>query len=196
MVITQITERFFKLDNVFSNDLLAWVLSIYDRDQTNWIKQYDGKSINNALRLQFDPSISKADTAIYDELVERIHKELQPVIELAEQVTGHTLYQNNPQLWHDHKGYINTIHAGDVSPNHFVNVQVYLNDGNENMGTYIYDKLESGANAWHTIPYKCNHGYMLLYPTRTPHGMKHRVVGDRLSVYQGFRNTIDPVEIW
>lgn len=196
MLITQITERFFKLDNIFSNSLLARVLSVYDRDQSTWLKQYDGKAVDNALRLQFDPDVSESDTLIYDELVERIHAELQPVIKLAESVTGQKLYQNNPQLWHDYEGYINTIHAGDVSPNHFVNVQVYLNDGNENMSTYCYDKLESGVNAWHTVPFKSNHGYMLLYPTRTPHGMKHRVVGNRLSVYQGFRNTKDPVEVW
>jgi hypothetical protein len=195
-MLVKVTEKFYRLDNVFSDELLDKILSVYNRDQSAWIKQYDGKAVDNALRLQFNPNISTEDTLIYDDLVECIHNELQPVIKLAESVTGQALYQNNPQIWHDHEGYINTIHAGDVSPNHFVNVQVYLNNGNENMGTYCYDRSEAGVNAWHTVPFRKNCGYMMLYPTRTPHGMKHRVVGNRLSVYQGFRSTEQPVEIW
>ena len=195
-MFVKVTEKFYRLDNVFSDELLSEILSIYNRDKSSWLEQYDGRATDNALRLQFQPTASEEDTILYNTISSKIHAELQPVIELAESVTGQKLYQNNPQFWHDHEGYINTIHAGDVSPNHFVNVQVYLNDGNENMGTYCYDKLEAGVNAWHTVPFRKNCGYMMLYPTRTPHGMKHRVVGNRLSVYQGFRSTEQPVEIW
>ena len=108
------------------------------------------------------------------------------------------IYQNVPQLWYDREGYINTIHNGDVSPNHHVNVQIYLCDGNENMSTYCYDKISEDSNtkAWHTVPYRFNCGYMLLHPTKIPHGMKHRVVDKRMSIYQGFRGTEEENTKW
>jgi hypothetical protein len=194
-MFVKVTEKFYRLENVFSDNLLNTILSVYNRDQSTWIQQTDGKA--DALRIQFNPDASSDDTVLYNDLSAQIHQELLPVIELAESVTGNQLYQNNPQFWQDHEGYINTIHAGDISPNHFVNVQVYLCDGNTNMGTYCYDRTESGAMAWHSVPFKRNCGYMMLYPTQTPHGMKHRVSGgNRLSLYQGFRSTEHPVEIW
>jgi hypothetical protein len=184
-----VTERFYRLDNVFSDELFHSLTSVFDRDTANWLKQYDGNSAFP--RLQFCPDESAETTALYNQLCDQIRVELTPVIEFAESVTESKLYQNNPQLWRDPDGYINTIHDGDVSPNHFVNVQIYLSQGNENMGTYCYDQ-----DAWHTVPFRPNCGYMMLYPTRTPHGMKNHVVDKRYSLYQGFRATEIPSDIW
>lgn len=189
MLITQVTERFYRLDNIFSNTLFQELASVFDRDKTNWLSQPDG--LSDFPRLQFRPEESAETNLLYTQLCNKIKIELQPVIELAESATGTKLYQNSPQLWYDPDGYINTIHDGDISPNHHVNVQVYLAEGAENMGTYCYDE-----DAWHTLPYRPNCGYMLLYPTRTPHGMKDYVTDKRLSLYQGFRGTEVPSDIW
>ena len=189
MLITQVTERFYKVDDVFSDTLFQDLVSVFDRDRSRWIVQPDGMSAFP--RLQFFPAESDETELLYNRLCDNIREEIQPIVDLAEKATGSKLWQNNPQLWYDPEGYINTIHDGDVSPNHFVNLQVYLAEGNERMGTYCYDE-----DAWHTVPYRANSGYILLYPTRTPHGMKDYVVGHRLSLYQGLRATEIPSDIW
>jgi hypothetical protein len=37
---------------------------------------------------------------------------------------------------------------------------------------------------------------MLIGPTHIPHGMQHPVTNHRMSLYQGFRNTEVPSDIW
>lgn len=189
MLITQVTERFYSLENIFSNKLFQELVAVFDRDRSTWVVQPDGMSAFP--RLQFSPTESIETERLYIQLCDQILKEVEPIVELAESVTQTKLWPNNPQLWYDPDGYINTIHDGDISPNHYVNLQVYLANGNENMGTYCYDN-----DTWHTLPYRANCGYIMLYPTRTPHGMKNYVVDKRLSLYQGFRATEIPSDIW
>lgn len=191
MLITQVTENFYQFDNVFSNELLNTLLKVFASDRTGWLEIPDGRS--PLPRLQYRPEFDVVD---YDQLCTDILQELTPARELAEGLVG-KLYPNNLQLWYDPDGYINTIHKGDVSPNHGVNMQVYLTDGNENMGTYCYDRiLGESVNKWHTVPYRRNCGYMMFHPTRVPHGMKHHVVDQRISLYQSFRPTEIPSDIW
>jgi hypothetical protein len=193
-MFVKISEKFYSIQYPFSNDLMNRILTVFDRDKSTWLQQPDGKS--EVPRLQFRPDESREAQMLYDELTVQIHRALLPAIEFAEEKTGTKLYQNNPQFWYDPEGYINTIHDGDVSPNHFVNIQIYLGDGNENMGTYCYDQTSMGFKTWMTVPYRQNCGYMMFEPTTTPHGMKHRVVRDRISIYQGFRATEIPSDIW
>lgn len=191
MLITPITENFYQIENALSEQLLTTLLSIFNTDKTDWLPIPDGRS--TTARMQYRPESNLVD---YDQLCLEVRNELTPVLDLAKTKMG-TLYPNNLQLWYDNDGYINTIHNGDVSPNHQVNVQIYLTDGNTNMGTYCYDEfLDRPVNAWHTIPYQRNCGYMMLHPTRIPHGMKHRVVDQRISLYQSFRCTEVPSDIW
>lgn len=191
MLITQITENFYQVVDAFSEELHARLLSVFRTDRTSWLEIPDNKSMST--RLQYKPEINIID---YDNLCNDVRSELRPLSELAEAKLG-KLYPNNLQLWYDPDGYMNTIHKGDVSPNNGVNVQIYLTDGNENMGTYCYDKiLGTEVNKWHTIPYRCNCGYMMFHPTRVPHGMKHAVVSERISLYQSFRPTEIPSDIW
>lgn len=180
MLITPITDNFYQLTDVFSDNTLHILLDICNTDKSTWqaILQTNGSQ-----RLQFGLSIN-------DLPGKSICRELQPAYSLAEPRVGQ-LYQNGPQLWYDSDNYINEIHDGDVSPNHCVNIQVYLADGDKNMGTYCYDN-----DQWHGVQYQRNCGYMLIGPTHIPHGMKHHVVDQRLSLYQGFRNTEIPSDIW
>lgn len=191
MLITQITENFYQFDNVFSEELLSKITNIFCTDKSDWLEIPDGKSV--LPRLQYRPEFDRIE---YDKLCNEVLATLQPARDLAESLVG-KLYPNNLQLWYDPEGYINTIHKGDVSPNHGVNMQVYLTNGNENMGTYCYDRiLGETVNKWHTIPYRRNGGYMMFRPTQVPHGMKHHVVGERISLYQSFRPTEEPVDVW
>lgn len=191
MLITPITKNFYQISNALSENLLAILSDIFATDKTDWLPIPDGRSA--VARMQYRPEFNLVD---YAQLGLDVGKELAPALELAKELTG-VLYPNNLQLWHDNDGYINTIHNGDVSPNHQVNVQIYLTDGNKNMGTYCYDEfLDRPVNAWHSVPYQRNCGYMMLNPTRVPHGMKHHVVGQRASLYQSFRCTEIPSDIW
>jgi hypothetical protein len=180
-MVVKITENFYQLDQVFTIDLFNRLVRVFEQDRSSWSTIADANT--DVLRLQYSLSIN-------EELGQQINQQLRPIVGLVESRVG-TLYQNGPQLWYDGEGYINTIHDGDVSPNHCVNVQVYLSNGAENMGTCCYDE-----GKWHQVPYRANAGYMLVAPTRIPHGMRNPVVGHRISLYQGFRNTETPSDIW
>lgn len=181
MLVTPVTKNFYQLTDVFTPALFGQLQNIFDQDKSIW--EFVADDGTDILRLQYSLSINDSPgTDIYQQLI--------PIIGLAEPRVG-KLYQNGPQLWYDNEGYINTIHDGDVSPNHCVNVQVYLGSGAENMGTCCYDE-----GAWHSVPYRANCGYMLIGPTLIPHGMQHPVTGHRMSLYQGFRNTEVPSDIW
>ena len=181
-MVVKITENFYQLTDVFTVKLFDQLARVFEQeDKSHWACVADAGT--DVLRLQHSLSIN-------EELGQLINRELRPIVDLAEPQVGQ-LYQNGPQLWYDNDGYINTIHDGDVSPNHCVNVQVYLSNGDERMGTCCYD-----AGAWHSVPYRANAGYMLIGPTRIPHGMRYPVTGHRISLYQGFRNTETPSDIW
>ncbi len=180
-MVLKITENFYQLTDVFSIALFDQLVRIFEQDRSAWSTIADANT--SVLRQQHSLSVN-------EDLGKQIYQELKPIVGMAEPQVGQ-LYQNGPQLWYDGEGYINTIHDGDVSPNHCVNVQVYLSNGDERMGTCCYDQ-----QAWHQVPYRANCGYMLIAPTRIPHGMRHPVVGHRMSLYQGFRNTEVPSDIW
>lgn len=180
-MLVKITENFYQLTDVFSTDLYQHLVNTFNQDRSAWTQISDENT---------DVKRQQLSLTVNDYVGQQINEELRKYVRIAEPRVGQ-LYQNGPQLWYDNDGYINTIHDGDVSPNHCVNVQVYLSDGAENMGTCCYD-----AEAWHSVPYRANTGYMLIGPTRIPHGMQHPVTEYRMSLYQGFRNTEVPSDIW
>jgi hypothetical protein len=180
-MLVKITENFYQLTDVFSPNLYQRLVSSFDQDRSVWDQISDDNT---------DVKRQQLSLSVNEYLGQQIHAELRKYVRIAEPRVG-PLYQNGPQLWYDDNGYINTIHDGDVSPNHCVNVQVYLGGGDERMGTCCYD-----AGAWHSVPYQANTGYMLIGPTRIPHGMQHPVTDHRMSLYQGFRNTETPSDIW
>lgn len=181
MLITPVTDHFYLLTDVFSTQLLDALVDVYSQRNSTWANIVDDGT--DVLRQQY--SLNVNDSPGTD-----IYQELKPAIDLANAHVGQ-LYQNGPQLWYDSEGYINTIHDGDVSPNHCVNVQVYLNNGDQSMATWCFDQ-----DTWHQAVYGKNCGYMLIAPTRIPHGMRSPVIGERMSLYQGFRNTVVPSDIW
>ncbi len=174
----QISTNFYKLEHVFSTNLVEEILENF-KDTSHWRTRPDANNIN---RLELNLNID-------NKLTRKISFELYSVIQLAEVVMG-KLYPNSPQLWFDHDGYTSELHK-DLSPNLAMNIQVYLEDGIENMGTGCFDN-----NHWYQVPYKKNFGYMLLYPTKIIHGMNSPVVDSRISVYQSYRSTLKPVDIW
>lgn len=180
-MLVRITDNFYQLTNVFSDELYTQLSKVFDQDRSRWQQISDDNT---------DVKRQQLSLTVNEYLGKQIHEELRKYVRVAEPRVG-PLYQNGPQLWYDNAGYINTIHDGDVSPNHCVNVQVYLSNGAENMGTCCYDQ-----GLWHRVPYRANCGYMLISPTRIPHGMQHPVTGYRMSLYQGFRNTEIPSDIW
>jgi hypothetical protein len=99
-------------------------------------------------------------------------------------------YPNTTQLWYDHEDYLNDLHC-DLSPNLSANVQIYLCDGDINMGTHC--NIDS---TWCSVPYIANHGYLMFNPTQYEHGMKTPVIDKRMSLYQSFRTTQQESPIW
>jgi hypothetical protein len=180
-MFVRITKNFYQLTDVFTESLYQRLVQQFDQDRSTWEQIVDANT---------DVKRQQLSLSNNDYLGQEIDGQLRRYVRRAEPQVGQ-LYQNGPQLWYDSEGYINTIHDGDVSPNHCVNIQIYLSDGAENMGTCCYDE-----GAWHSVPYRANSGYMLIGPTRIPHGMQHAVTNYRMSLYQGFRNTLIPSDIW
>lgn len=118
-----------------------------------------------------------------------LNKEIIPIIEFIEKTINKKIYPNATQLWYDHAGYQNGFHT-DLSPNLAVNLQVYLNDSDSDIGTSCFD------DAWYSVPFKKNSGYILIGPTKIKHGMKSIVKDKRLSLYQSFRDTKEISDIW
>ena len=110
--------------------------------------------------------------------------------EFIDEYFGIKSYTNTTQLWYDGHGYINEVHK-DLSPNLSANVQVYLSEGDETMGTHCYID-----NIWYNVPYKFNTGYLMFNPTKHEHGMRSPVQDYRMSLYQSFRITKEPSPIW
>jgi hypothetical protein len=184
-MLVKITNNFYQLTDVFSNTTLNDLVSIFDGVDKSWLGRPGGEFDSGLMeRLQY-PNMLEHN------IILSIHKELIPAFDLAEKILNTKIYQNSPQLWYDCNGYINPIHDCDISPNMAVNIQIYLCDGAENMGTWAFDEGE-----WHSVPYRKNCGYMLIGATHTPHGMKHAVTNKRMSLYQTNRITEIPSDIW
>lgn len=181
MLIKQITEGFYHISDVLDSALLIDLIREFSHSY-QWTK-LTNTDPDSCIRLENNLHIDS-------ELSKKIKKALEPVAEFAQGVTNRTLYQNSPQLWEDGPGYINVIHR-DTSPNLSVNVQVYLSDSMENMGTHCFKD-----NTWYSVPYKLNHGYIMIDPTKLLHGMKYPVVGQRRSLYQSYRDFSDQLPIW
>jgi YesN/AraC family two-component response regulator len=179
MLVTKITENFYQLTDVFPEKLLTEILNRFN-DKSTWAQLPDAR---NNLRLECHLHLTE------DKLSQKIYKALRSIIEDIELSTG-KLYQNSPQLWYDPNKYISLMHK-DYSPNLTVNMQIYLADGNTNMGTHYVDN-----DKWYSVPYQRNCGYVLISPTQLTHGMKYPVTDQRLSLYQSFRSTIDCINDW
>jgi hypothetical protein len=178
-MLLKITDNFYQLVNVFSEQLLTEILDRFE----NKSKSGNLSHLENNIRLECHLHLTN------DVLSTKIRKELQPVVETAEKITS-KLYQNSPQLWYDSDGYISSLHK-DLSNNLTVNVQVYLENGDTSMGTYCFDDKR-----WYSVPYQCNCGYLMIGPTKLLHGMKYPVKNQRLSLYQSFRSTSIASSIW
>ena len=172
-MFVKITDNFYQLTDVFDQDTLAEI-NHYFTNTSKWITRPQGDFV----RLEQGISI----------LENKIHQQLLPFITEAESVLG-KLYQNIPQLWLDFPGYVNSMHV-DASTNLSANIQVYLNDDDERMGTHCFD------GDWYSVPYRKNCGYLLLHPTQIEHGMRFPVQTERRSLYQSYRQTEQVSNVW
>jgi hypothetical protein len=181
MIIKQVTDGFYQLSDVLSDNLLKDLIREFSHSY-KW-DQLDSTDPDARIRLQNSLHIDS-------ELSQRIKKELEPIVEFTQTIADRTLYQNSPQLWEDAPGYINVVHY-DTSPNLSVNIQIYLSNSVENIGTHCFkDEI------WYSVPYKLNYGYIMIDPTKLLHGTKYPVVDRRRSLYQSYRATPDQSDVW
>ena len=176
MQLTKIHKDFYFIEDVFTDETLDFLVK-------ECISQKNGKILEQGNTIRNECGINlQAQITVMESL-------LEPHL-LIEEYFNKSAYGNSTQLWHDESGYINGLHK-DQSSNLQATVQVYLNDGNENMGTYIIvEDLE------YSVPYIRNCGYLMFNPTSNLHGTKYPVEGKRLSLYQSYRLTEQPSPIW
>jgi hypothetical protein len=181
VLIKQVTDGFYQLSTVLSDNLLKDLIREFSHAY-KW-DRLDSTDPDARIRLQNSLHIDS-------ELSQKIKKELEPIVEFTQTITQRTLYQNSPQLWEDSPGYINVIHY-DTSPNLSVNIQIYLSDSVENIGTHCFKD-----DTWYSVPYKLNCGYVMIDPTTLLHGTKYPVVDQRRSLYQSYRATPNQSDVW
>ena len=169
-IITPITKNFFRITEVFSDALLRRLQSTFC-----YVKDWRREPNIQGVRL--------ASSSIDYPIVIELQNSLDPVKKFIESNIGKKIYRNGPVLWHDESGYLNAIHK-DRSENLAVNIQVYLNDGDDVQGTFF-----ENDGKWYSVPYECNTGYIMFSPTEHEHGMKHEASDIRQSLYQSFRLT-------
>jgi hypothetical protein len=180
MKITKVHNKFYILEDVFSDVLLDKLKSNFDLADSISHRMWQGDFARIEIGSDYTPKA----------LQEEILIEMQPIIEFIETVINSSVYPNNIQFWVDEDGYCNAMHT-DHSDNLGVNLQVYLTDGDESMGTSVIIDGET-----HTAPYRYNCGYILFDPTHIQHGMLGKVNGIRKSIYQSFRTTIQDTSDW
>ena len=169
-IITPITKNFFRITEVFPDALLHRLQSTFC-----YVKDWSREPNIQGTRL--------ASSSIDYPFTMELQDSLDPVKKFIESNIGKKTYWNGPVLWHDESGYLNAIHK-DQSENVAVNVQVYLNNGDDVQGTFFENDGE-----WYSVPYECNTGYIMFWPTKHDHGMKHASNTYRQSFYQSLRVT-------
>ena len=169
-VITQITKNFYRITEVFPKDLLH-------RLQSEFCYVGDWKREPNIKGVRL--STSTIDFG----LTNALQDSLGDVKKFIESNIGKKTYWNGPVLWHDESGYLNACHK-DQSESISVNIQVYMTNGDEVMGTFFENE-----GKWYSVPYECNTGYIMFFPTLHEHGMKHESSAYRQSYYQSLRVT-------
>ena len=172
MMISKVSTNFYRLDDVFSDELLTEI-------DSKFANVIDWQTREGAFGIRRESCIESP----------KLNEEITPIVNFIEQVIDKKVYSNGSVLWYDYLGYQNGMHT-DLSPNLAVNLQVYLNDGSDNMGTSCFDE------EWHSVPFKKNCGYVLIGPTKIKHGMRYAAEEDRLSLYQSFRDTLKESNIW
>ena len=170
--IKLIAPDFYRITNVFSYDVLQELQREFD-NRSGWQEQQNLKGT----RLASVPNLKLQKELKYTYLM--------GVKKFIESVLNKETFWNGPVLWHDPIGYINQCHK-DQSENLTVNLQVYLSDGADTQGTHFKNN-----DKWYSVPYECNTGYIMFYPTKHEHGMKHESTDVRQSLYQSFRLTKD-----
>lgn len=171
-VITKVTENFYRITEVFPSELLQRLQSAFC-----YVDDWQREPNIQGVRL--------ATSTIEGQFTSELQDSLSDVKKFIESNIGKKTYWNGPVLWHDESGYLNACHK-DQSQNISVNIQVYLNNGDDVQGTYFENN-----GKWYSIPYECNTGYIMFYPTKHEHGMKHESTTYRQSFYQSLRLTTE-----
>jgi len=169
-MIKQVAPHFYRITNVFSATVLKKIQNEFN-DRSKWKQQPNIKGT----RFASVPNLELQQSLKFKHLVE--------IKKFVESVLHCETYWNGPVLWHNPKGYVNQCHK-DQSENLTVNLQIYLSDSSNTQGTHFNYK-----DAWYSVPYECNTGYIMFYPTKYKHGMKHESTDVRQSLYQSFRIT-------
>lgn len=170
MQLKQIGTDFYQILNVFDEETYNLIRREFaHKHKWNVLSQGDTERLEGTL--SFPIELKEIEIAISDYFGERC-------------------YPNTPQLWYDRAGYINGVHK-DLSPNLQANVQIYLGEGDTDMGTHCFIDSQ-----WMSVPYIMNYGYLMFNPTKHEHGMKTPVIRERYSLYQSYRLTEEPSPIW
>lgn len=170
MQLKKIGTDFYQILNAFDEDTYNLLRREFVH-KSKWNKLTQGDTVRFEGTLSFPVTLHEIELVISDYFAK-------------------PCYANTPMLWYDHAGYINEVHK-DLSPNLSANVQIYLCEGDTDMGTHCFVN-----GRWMSVPYIYNCGYLMFNPTRHEHGMKTPVIRERMSLYQSYRLTEEPSPVW
>lgn len=109
---------------------------------------------------------------------------VQALIPEIKNITGASISGCSSAVWADYPGYNIARHLDNDGV--YITLQVYLNDGDDELGTYFSNSMEGTYQ--HSIPYRSNFGYIMVNTDYNFHGMIKPVPKDfiRLSSYTWF----------
>lgn len=118
------------------------------------------------------------------DLLTQIDQHIKQYIPLVQQITNKKVSWANTRVWADYPGYTISRHVDN--PGVYISLQVYLNDGPENLGTHFSDSEDGPIK--HSIPFKSNTGYLMVNSPCNWHEMIMSVPQNfiRLSSYSWF----------
>lgn len=156
MIINKVTPTVFAITDVFTNSTLQNILNMFVNyaswDHVDWTGHGHHRY-----------------STPYTTHLNEIKTELTEVETVIKEQVRKDIVNNGAVLWCDLPGFTIPMHY-DQSQHLKVSFQIYLGEGPAAIGTTV--QTPSGIV---TVPYVCNTGYLIFYPTKQLHGVLEEV---------------------
>ena len=178
MKITPLNEfnTLFSVEDLYPRELIAECQQ-QDIDNFRWEPLGDGvyTQVDTPRRMLISESPN---------VFSKLNDYVRTLIPEIQALTDKSITTADTRVWADYPGYNISRHLDNDGV--YITLQVYLNDGDDELGTYFSNSMEGTYQ--HSIPYRSNFGYIMVNTDYNFHGMIKPVPKDfiRLSSYTWF----------
>ncbi len=178
MKITPLNEfnTLFSVEELYPQDLIA-------ECQQQDIDNFPWEPLGAGIYTQFDTPRRMLISESPD-VFSKLNDYVRTLIPEIQNLTDKPITTADTRVWADYPGYNISRHLDNDGV--YITLQVYLNDGDTELGTHFSNSMEGAYQ--HAIPYRSNFGYIMVNTDYNFHGMIKSVPEDfiRLSSYTWF----------